>query len=90
MPARDRHVFQIADTGTGIALKDVPLALAPFGQVDSPVHEDQEGVGLGLPLAKALVELHAGSFDLQSEPGAGRTVTVRFPAERVVSVVEAA
>ncbi|MEE8506897.1 MAG: HAMP domain-containing sensor histidine kinase [Kiloniellales bacterium] len=84
------HVFQIADTGTGIALKDVPLALAPFGQVGSPLHEDQEGVGLGLPLAKALVELHAGSFDLQSEPGAGTTVTVRFPAERVVSVVEAA
>ncbi len=84
------HVFQIADTGTGIALKDVPLALAPFGQVGSPLHEDQEGVGLGLPLAKALVELHAGSFGLQSEPGVGTTVTVRFPAERIVSLVEAA
>jgi signal transduction histidine kinase len=75
-------VFQISDTGKGISLKDIPLALAPFGQVPEPAHRFQ-GTGLGLPLSKALIELHAGSLDLQSELGIGTTVTIRLPAERV-------
>jgi len=75
-------VLQVSDTGKGIALKDIPLALAPFGQVAESAPRYQ-GTGLGLPLSKALVELHAGSLDLQSELGAGTTVTVRLPAERV-------
>ena len=41
--------------------------------------------GLGLPLTKALVELHGGSLDLQSQSNVGTTVTVHFPAERVSS-----
>ena len=44
-----------------------------------------EGSGLELPLTKALVELHDGSLELQSEVDVGTTVTVRFPAERIVS-----
>ena len=79
------HVFQIIDSGIGIALEDIPKALAPFRQVESELNRTVEGTGLGLPLSKALVELHSGSLDLQSEVGAGTTVTVRFPAERVVS-----
>ncbi len=43
-----------------------------------------DSTGLGLPLTKTLVELHGGSLDLQSEVGVGTTVTVRFPAERIV------
>ncbi len=39
---------------------------------------------LGLPLTKSLVELHSGSLDLQSDVGVGTTVTVRFPAERII------
>ena len=42
------------------------------------------GTGLGLPLTTVLVEQHGGSLDLQSELGVGTTVTVRFPAERIV------
>ena len=77
-------VIQIADTGIGIAPKDIPKALSQFGQVDSDLNREYDGTGLGLPLTKALVELHGGSLDLQSEVGAGTTVTVRFPAERIV------
>ena len=77
-------VIQVSDTGIGIALEDIPKALAPFGQVQSDMNREFEGTGRGLPLAKALVELHSGSFDLQSKPGIGTTVTMRFPAERVV------
>ena len=83
--AESGYVFQIADTGIGIALKDIPKALSPFSQVDSNLARIYEGTGLGLPLTKALVELHSGSFDLQSEVGIGTTVTVRFPAERVIA-----
>ena len=78
------HVLQIADTGIGIAAEDIPVALSQFGQVDDALTRDYEGSGLGLPLSKALVELHGGCLDLQSEPGVGTTVTVRFPATRVV------
>ena len=81
----DGYVFQVADTGIGIAPDDIPKVLAPFGQVDSTLARKYEGTGLGLPLTKSLVEMHGGSFDLQSEPGVGTTVTARFPAGRIVS-----
>jgi signal transduction histidine kinase len=58
--------------------------LAPFRQVESDLNRKIEGTGLGLPLSKALVKLHGGSLDLESKIGVGTTVTVRFPAERVV------
>ncbi len=78
------YVFQVADTGIGIALDDIPKALAPFQQVDGELNRKYEGTGLGLPLTKSLVELHGGSLDLQSRLGVGTTVTVRLPEERVV------
>jgi signal transduction histidine kinase len=58
--------------------------LAPFQQIDSGLNREHEGTGLGLPLSKSLVELHGGYLDLQSDVGVGTTVTVRFPAERIV------
>ena len=76
-------VFQVSDTGVGIAPEDIPKALAPFHQVDSALNRKYEGTGLGLPLTKSLVELHGGSLDLQSEVGVGTTVTLRFRAWRV-------
>ena len=68
-----------------MALDDIPKALAPFSQIDSALNRKYEGTGLGLPLTKSLIELHGGSLDLQSEVGVGTTVTVRFPAERIMS-----
>ena len=79
----DGYVLQVADTGIGIALADIPKALSPFQQVDSDLNRKYDGTGLGLPLTKALAELHGGSLDLQSEVGVGTTVTIRFPAERI-------
>ena len=81
-------VFQIADTGIGIAPEDIPKALSKFGQVDGALDRQYEGSGLGLPLTKALVELHGGYLDLQSKVGLGTTVTVRFPAHRVVQIFD--
>ena len=76
--------FNIVDTGIGIAPDDISLALAPFQQIDGAFNRKHEGTGLGLPLTKSLIELHGGSLDLQSTVGVGTSITVRFPAERVV------
>jgi signal transduction histidine kinase len=81
-------VFQIVDTGIGIAPEDIPKALSRFRQVDADLNRKYEGTGLGLPLSKALVELHGGSLDLQSKVGVGTTVTARFPAERIVASMD--
>jgi signal transduction histidine kinase len=83
------YVFQVWDTGIGIAPKDIPKALSKFGQVDAGENRKHRGTGLGLPLAKALVELHGGVLDLQSQVGAGTTVTLRFPAYRIVQPTRA-
>ena len=83
----DGYLLQVADTGIGIALADIPKALSPFQQVDSDLNRKYDGTGLGLPLTKALAELHGGSLDLQSEVGVGTRVTVRFPGERVVAEI---
>ncbi len=82
------YVFQIIDTGIGIAPEDVPKALSRFRQVDSDLNRRFEGTGLGLPLTKALVDQHGGSLELQSEVSVGTTVTVRFPAERIVASLD--
>lgn len=76
-------VFNVADTGKGMAPEDLPTALEPFGQVGDPLVSDDIGTGLGLPLTKALVELHGGTIKLASLPGVGTTVTVKFPASRI-------
>jgi len=78
------YVLTITDTGIGIAPDDIPKALARFAQIDASLDRRFEGTGLGLPLSKAFVELHGGSLELESEVGAGTTVTIRFPARRVV------
>jgi two-component system cell cycle sensor histidine kinase PleC len=82
-------VFQVIDTGIGMAAEDIPKALAQFGQIDSDLNRKYDGTGLGLPLAKSLIELHGGYLDLQSEVGAGTTVTVRLPAYRIAREAQA-
>jgi PAS domain S-box-containing protein len=74
---------RIADSGIGMTAEAMCKALEPFGQADDSLGRRFNGAGLGLPLAKALVELHGGSLALESEPGVGTTVTVVFPAARV-------
>ena len=76
--------FVVRDTGIGMSPRDIPKALEPFGQIDSKISRKYEGTGLGLPLAKHLVELHGGKLTIESTVNAGTTVTVMLPAERVV------
>jgi signal transduction histidine kinase len=76
-------MLRIEDTGIGIPADKLELALAPFGQVDSRLSRKYDGVGLGLPLTKILVELHGGRLDIYSEVEAGTVATIRIPQERM-------
>jgi signal transduction histidine kinase len=73
----------VSDTGIGIAADDLERAMAPFSQVDSAYCRTHEGTGLGLPISRALAELHGGTLVMESEPDVGTTVFVRFPSERL-------
>ena len=74
--------FLIKDTGIGIPADKMAIALAPFGQVDSSLARRYDGVGLGLPLTKRLLELHNGTLEIISEPGRGTEVTALLPPAR--------
>ncbi len=73
----------VTDTGTGIAGKNLETAMSRFGKVANPLTKRHKGLGLGLPLTKALIEQHGGSLTLHSTVGVGTIATVRFPAARV-------
>jgi two-component system cell cycle sensor histidine kinase PleC len=75
----------VSDTGVGMSAVDIPKAMEPFGQVDSRLSRKYEGTGLGLPLAKDLVELHGGTLTVESEVNVGTTVTIALPAERIIA-----
>ena len=74
----------VADTGIGISEEDFDRVLSPFGQVESAYSGTYEGTGLGLPITKALIELHGGTLTLESTVGVGTTIALSFPKERVL------
>ncbi len=75
----------VADTGIGMAAEDIPVALTPFRQVASSLTRKHGGTGLGLPLVKSFIERHGGTLGIESRPGLGTTVTLRFPLARILA-----
>jgi len=75
-------MIDVVDDGIGMAPEDIPVALSPFGQVESAFEGQYPGTGLGLPLVKSLAEMHGASLGITSEPGKGTRVRITFPAER--------
>src|SRR3569623_2044445 len=75
------------DTGAGIPEEEIPIELASFGQGSNSIKSAEQGAGLGLPLAKSLVDLHGGTFQLKSKLRIGTEVIVTFPPERVVAAM---
>ena len=73
-------VLEITDTGIGMAPDDIPAALAPFCRIESSLTRAYEGAGLGLPLARTLIETLGGSMSVLSAPGEGTSITVELPA----------
>jgi signal transduction histidine kinase len=74
----------VTDTGIGIADDDIGRVLEAFEQVDSSLSRKQQGTGLGLPLVRAMMELHSGTFVLTSTVGVGTEAKIIFPPDRVV------
>ncbi|HET6391167.1 MAG TPA: HAMP domain-containing sensor histidine kinase [Hyphomicrobium sp.] len=81
-------VISIRDSGVGMTAEEIGIALTPFGQVDGGRSRWREGAGLGLPIAKALVELHGGSLELRSNKGSGTEAIITLPGRDTVSAVE--
>ncbi|MDX2307547.1 MAG: HAMP domain-containing sensor histidine kinase [Hyphomicrobium sp.] len=79
----------VRDTGIGMSEDDIRIALTPFGQVDGTRTRWREGTGLGLPIAKTLVELHGGELMVRSKKGHGTEILVVLPPGERVTVQEA-
>jgi PAS domain S-box-containing protein len=75
--------FRVVDTGIGIAKDDQARMLEPFTQVESGLSRKHEGTGLGLPLCRALIEVHDGVLSLESDLGAGTAIAVVLPESRI-------
>jgi signal transduction histidine kinase len=74
----------VRDTGIGIAARHLARVLEPFAQVDGSFSRRCDGTGLGLPLVKAMIELHGGALELSSALGKGTVATLAFPPVRLV------
>jgi signal transduction histidine kinase len=71
--------IRINDTGIGMRPEEIPLVIQPFYRTSSAYDGKHQGAGLGLPFAKAVVELHGGTLAIESGLGLGTTVTISLP-----------
>ncbi|WP_062011544.1 HAMP domain-containing sensor histidine kinase [Aureimonas sp. AU4] len=79
----------VRDTGPGIPSHEIPIVLSSFGQGAAAIKSAEQGTGLGLPIVRALVELHNGTFELHSAVGKGTEAIAIFPHSRVLEVMPA-
>ncbi|GHD48112.1 hypothetical protein GCM10017083_18820 [Thalassobaculum fulvum] len=75
-------VLSVSDTGCGMTREELERVFQMFGQAKVNVSRDAEGSGLGLNIAKGLVEMHGGTLTVESEVGVGTAATVRLPSAR--------
>jgi signal transduction histidine kinase len=79
--ANGNVTVRVSDHGVGIAPEELEGVFERFRRGGSASEMNEEGLGLGLPLAKAIVEAHKGRIDMESRVGEGTTVTVSLPAD---------
>lgn len=79
--------LSVKDTGSGIPENEIPIVLASFGQGSNSIKSAEQGAGLGLPIAKSLIDMHGGTFTLKSKLRIGTEVIITFPPERVMSAL---
>lgn len=79
--------MSVRDSGPGIPEEEIPIVLSSFGQGSNAIKSAEQGAGLGLPIAKSLVDLHGGTFTLKSKLRVGTELVVTFPPERVMAAL---
>ncbi len=77
--AGDHVNIFIADRGCHLSPGEIDRLIAPFGHIDSMLEDGCKGSALGMPIARALIELHGGTMRLKSTPEIGSLVLVRLP-----------
>ncbi|MEY4706774.1 MAG: hypothetical protein RJB58_497 [Pseudomonadota bacterium] len=77
------YAVTVQDSGIGMTEDEITQAMTPFGQVENKMTATHNGTGLGLPLAKAMLELHDGTLAISSMPGRGTRIVLNFPASRI-------
>ncbi|HKH70106.1 MAG TPA: GAF domain-containing protein, partial [Vicinamibacterales bacterium] len=84
-------ILRIADSGIGISSEMLPRVFDLFTQDDTTAQRSQTGLGIGLALARRLIEMHGGSIDAHSDgPGRGSTFTLRVPVAHVATTTHVA
>jgi signal transduction histidine kinase len=81
----DAVAVSVSDDGRGLPFSNPKQALSSFSQGDGG-SGDRTGAGIGLTIAKRLIELHRGSIEVQSTFGEGSTFTLRFPIDRAKAI----
>ena len=79
--------LSVKDNGPGIPEEEIPIVLASFGQGSNSIKSAEQGAGLGLPIAKSLIDLHGGTFTLKSKLRIGTEVIITLPPERVMAAL---
>ncbi|WPZ35715.1 ATP-binding protein [Thalassobaculum sp. OXR-137] len=74
----------VQDTGIGIPQDQIDKVLEPFTQLDTRLHREHRGAGLGLPLCRAIAQAHGGQLVIDSEFGVGTRITVSLPPWRAL------
>lgn len=73
------HKITVSDTGSGMTRAEVARLFGKFTRLDNPASKGSEGTGLGLYLAKSVVDLHKGTIKVRSKPGSGSTFVITLP-----------
>ncbi|HYJ36054.1 MAG TPA: ATP-binding protein [Rhizomicrobium sp.] len=84
------YALTVQDSGIGMTEAEIAKALMPFGQIENKMTATRNGTGLGLPLAKAMLEVHGGQLEIHSAPGRGTSVVLKFPPSRVMPALKVA
>jgi signal transduction histidine kinase len=81
----DGVIVEVSDRGPGIGADKAAMVTEPFGRGSSFIARAGEGIGLGLPITKALIERHDGRLEIHSPPEGGTQVRLLFPTARIVA-----
>ena len=87
LPSPDGHILMVTDQGIGISEEDLPHVFDRYHRGRLAKEQNGAGVGIGMPMAKAIVEGHGGSISIESARGSGTTVKVYLPGVESVRAV---